>query len=482
MDDLSKASESVLLAPQASRVPSDARIAAGNGLETGLGEGDPRVYLDNRPGLLLQLSASIRAAFENSFFYGRLLRKHFRGKEITPNLVRALFFGLPFTSKEDVVRNYPYGFLAVPRHVPVAYFESSGTTGNTIRSTRGASFFTQADIERDTVRRFSPDLALTPADVVVNALPFALTSSGLGFQRATMAAGAMAVTVDSGSVLSSHVKHMELLKELKATVFIASLPLLYSTLLQMEGLDPKDEFASLRAIQLCGLATMANGKAKIRETFGVPVFDTYGLSEFGATTFTCRAGHMHVHEDDFFFEVIDPRNGEPVGDGVGGEIVITTLTREASPKIRYRTGDFGMLRYGPCACARRAPRLEVKGRLRDAALFGERYRLPIDFEEILYRFPATMGLFRLTYEPLEGEGNRLKVALTVDVDDPNRPGLKREIEAALRPEISPFIDVDLVRVGGAQPGLVDQARFANVRTVKSAMFDDRRPQEWLVTY
>lgn len=443
---------------------------------------DPRAYLDSRPELLCHLTASIKTAFERSFFYGRLFRKHFRGKEITPDLLRGVFFSLPFTSKEDVVRNYPYGFLAVPQHAPVAYFESSGTSGNTIGSTRSASFFTRADIERDVARRFSPDLALSAGDVVVNALPFALTSSGLGFQQATMAAGAMAVTVDSGSMLSSHVKHIELLKELKATVFITSLPLLYSTLLQMEGLDARTELSSLRAIQLCGLATMANGKAKISAKFGVPVFDTYGLSEFGATTFTCRAGHMHVHEDDFFVEVIDPRDGEPVGDGVGGEIVVTTLTREASPKIRYRTGDFGMLHYRRCECGRSAPRLDIKGRLRDAALFGERHRLPIDFEEILYRFPETTGLFRLRYEPIEGEGNRLKVGVTVDVDDPNRPGLQSEIETVLRTEISPLIDVELVRVGGAQPGLVDQSKFANVRTVKSAMIDDKRPQEWLVTY
>jgi phenylacetate-CoA ligase len=446
------------------------------------GRVDARTYLESRPAATELLGESIKAAFERTFFYGRLFRKQFRGKAITPDVVRELFFNLPFTSKEDVVRNYPNGFLAVPIAEVAAYFESSGTSGNTIHSTRSASFFTRADLERDVRRRFSPDLAVAKGDVVLNALPFALTSSGLGFQQACLAAGALAVTVDSGSMLSSHVKHIELLKELKATVFISSLPLVYSTLLQMDGTDPKAEFATLRAIQLCGLATMANGKAKIRSTFGVPVFDTYGLSEFGATTFTCRESHMHVHEEDFFFEAINPRDGELVADGVGGEIVITTLTREGSPKIRYRTGDFGILHYGPCACGRAAPRLEVKGRLRDVAQFGERFRLPIDFEEIIHRFPATTGLFRLVYEPIEGEGTRVRAALTVDVDDPNRPGLKAEIEEALRAEISPMIEVELVRVGGSQVSLLDQSKFANVRTVKSAMLDDKRPQEWLVTY
>jgi phenylacetate-CoA ligase len=443
---------------------------------------DARHYLETQPGMAELLAESIKTAFERTFFYGRLFRKQLRSKPVTTEFVRESFFNLPFTSKEDVVRNYPNGFLAVPITEVAAYFESSGTSGNTIHSTRSASFFTRRDLDRDVERRFSPDLAVAQGDVVVNALPFALTSSGLGFQQASLAAGALAVTVDSGSMLSSHVKHIELLKELKATVFISSLPLVYSTLLQMDGNDPKGEFPGLRAIQLCGLATMANGKAKIRSTFGVPVFDTYGLSEFGATTFTCRDGHMHVHDKDFFFEVINPRDGELVADGVGGEIVITTLTRQGSPKIRYRTGDWGILHFGACTCGRGTPRIEVKGRLRDVAQFGERFRLPIDFEEIVHRFPATTGLFRLVYEPIEGEGTRLRATLIIDVDDPNRPNLKAEIEDTLRSEISPATNVELVRVGGAQPALLDQSKFANVRTVKSAMLDDKRPQEWLVTY
>src|SRR5260221_14040049 len=99
-------------------------------------EADARTYLDARPRQRELLGQSVAGAFERTFFYGRLFRKHFRGKQMTPELVRELFFGLPFTSKEDVVRNYPNGFLAVAPQAPVAYFESSGTSGNTIHSTR----------------------------------------------------------------------------------------------------------------------------------------------------------------------------------------------------------------------------------------------------------------------------------------------------------------------------------------------------------
>ena len=431
------------------------------------------------------LAKSLEHAFTRTQFYGRLFRKHLRSKPIDGDSVAEIFFDLPFTSKEDVVRTYPYGFLAVDRKHIAAYFESSGTTGNTVHSTKGASFFTQGDISKDVPRRFSPDLGINESDVVLNALPFALTSSGLGFQQATLAAGACGVTVDSGSILSSHLKHLDLMKELNVTIFVTSLPLLYSTLLLMEGRDPRTEFPSLRAIQLCGLATLRRGQAKIAASFGVPVFNTYGLSEFGATTFGCRDGHMHIHDDAFFVEIMDPRTGEASEDGKGGEIIVTTLTREASPKIRYRTGDFGYIEKGACSCGRSSPRLVVKGRIRDVALFAEGFRLPIDFEECIYDFPETTGLYRLRYEALENSASkeqRTKATVTLDVADPNAAGLHQRIEQRLKADVTSDVTAHLVRTGGAQAGILDQQRFASVRTVKSAILDDGRPQEWLVTY
>ena len=437
------------------------------------------------PGGLEKLAASIERARTSTFFYKRLFRKHLRDEEWEKDLP-SRFGRLPFTSKEDVVRNYPDGFLSVAMRDVALYCESTGTSGNTLGSTKGASFYTSGDLERDADRRFSPDLEIGPDDVVANALPFALTSSGICFQMAARSKGAAVINLDAGSILSSPTKHIEIISSLRATVLIGSLPLLYSSLVALDGEDPKERFSSLRAVQLCGLPTLPNGKKKISEIFGVPVYDTYGLSEFGATTFTCSHGEMHVFEDDFLIEVIDPRTGIPVGDGVGGEIVITTLSRQGSPKIRYRTSDFGILEYSSCSCGRSAPRLTVKGRLRDAAQFGERFRLPIDFEEVLFRFPETTGLYRLTYEPAEQSRNELQSAIVaarvvVDVNQPNEQ-LRRQIEQALHDAIGANISVELVKVGEATPELVNQKMYTSVRTIKSASFNDQRPTEWLVTY
>jgi phenylacetate-CoA ligase len=443
--------------------------------------------LSKRPGGAEKLAASIETAKNSTFFYKRLFRKHFR-EPVSPADVLDRFVQLPFTSKEDVVRNYPDGFLGVPMRDVALYCESTGTLGNTLGSTKGASFYTEADLTLDAERRFSADLQIVPDDIVVNALPFALTSSGVCFHMAARQKGATVINLDSGSLLSSPTKHIEIIADLKATVLICSLPTLYSTLLSTEGEAAKDKFSALRAVQLCGLATLSNGKKKIAQLFGVPVFDTYGLSEFGATTFTCTNGHMHVFEEHFVIEIIDPRSGSNVGDGIGGEIVITTLTRQGSPKIRYRTADFGIMEYAPCACGRHEPRLTVKGRLRDAAQFGERFRLPIDFEEIIHRFPETTGLYRLIYAPLDQAaeaasdgGGIVSARIVVDVTEP-REDLKQKMESALRFEIGSHITVELTATGGATPELLSQKMYSSVRTVKSAVFDDRRPTEWLVTY
>jgi phenylacetate-CoA ligase len=437
------------------------------------------------PGGVEKLAACIDHARSSTFFYKRLFRKHFRDDGWQAG-IRDKFARLPFTSKEDVVRNYPDGFLSAPLRDIAMYCESTGTSGNTIGSTKGASFYTNVDLERDAERRFSPDLEIGPDDVVANALPFALTSSGICFQMAARGKGAAVINLDAGSVLSSPAKHIEIISSLKATVLICSLPLLYSALIALDGADPKQSFGALRAIQLCGLPTLANGKKKISETFGVPVYDTYGLSEFGATTFTCAHGHMHVFEEDFFIEIIDPRTGIPVADEVGGEIVVTTLNRQGSPKIRYRTADFGILQYSTCACGRSSPRLTVKGRLRDAAQFGERFRLPIDFEEVLYRFPETTGLYRLTYAPAEQSGSDPQSAIVAArvVADANQPSeeLRQQIEQAYREAIGANVTVELVKPGEATPELVSQKMYSTVRSIKSASFNDQRPTEWLVTY
>lgn len=433
--------------------------------------------------MIEQLNTAVTQAHRDTFFYSRLFRKAIVRAPSTDSADYIKWFqALPFTSKDDVVKNFPNGFRSSSVKQPALYCESSGTSGSTVHSTRSASFYTKADIVRDLKLRYSPDLKLTSEDVVLNSLPMAYTSSGIMFQMAAMEAGAMVICADGGSLLSSQLKHIDSLRDLGCTVLVSSLPLMYSTLLLAEGKDPKEEFPKLRAIQLCGLPTLLAGTTKISQMFGVPVFNTYGLSEFGAVTYTCEHGHMHVC-DEFYVEIINPRNGDTVEDDVGGEIVITTLSREGSPKIRYRTGDFGFLKDpAECACGRHSPRLVVKGRLRDAAQFGDKFRLPTDFEEHILAQPDTTGLYRLTYKPLPGDKNEVTVHISADVLHPEDKTTAEAITAAVKAHITEHVVVETVPVGKSIPELMDQSRFSNIRSAKTAFLDDQRPQEWLVTY
>jgi phenylacetate-CoA ligase len=435
----------------------------------------------------VKLANSIEFAKEKSFFYKRLLRKVLR-EPMSPDAVLEKFGSLPFTSKEDVIRNYPSGFLCVEANRIALYCESSGTSGNTVGSTKSASYFTAEDLNLDTGRRFSPDLRPTSNDVIANTLPFALTSSGIGFFMAAKAAGTAVVNLDAGSVLSSPRKHLDVMGALNVSILVCSQPFLYSTMVMLDGQDIRSLLPSLRAVQLCGLATLPNAKRKIQRIFGVPIFDTYGLSEFGATTHTCRDGHMHVYEEDFLVEIIDPRTGTPHPPGTGGEIVVTTLTRQASPKLRYRTGDFGIMGFGRCSCGRDFPRLTVKGRLRDAAQFGSRFRLPIDFEEVIHEFDEPTGLYRLHYVPDAsssprevGAANVVRARVVVDSTDLSA-SLQSRMEARMTEEFGPVVSVELVAPGKSTRGLFDDALYSSVRTIKSATFADERPTEWLVTY
>jgi phenylacetate-CoA ligase len=439
-------------------------------------------YEKSNPQIVDQLVETIRYVHQNCPFYKRLLTKRLRNHELNEGFVREFFTKIPFSSKEDVVRNYPDGFLAVPRSEVVAYFESSGTSGNTVGSTRSVSCFTQKDLERDLNRRYSKHLGLSRDDIVAVALPYALTSSAYCFHRAAQESGAMTIGLDSGSVLSSHQKHLEIIKGIGVTVLVCSMPLVYSTMVEAAKESLEEWFGSVRAVQLCGVSTMRNGMRKISEKFKAQVYNTYGLSEFGATTHTCEFGNMHVYDTDFYIEVIDLRTGDLVEDEhQGGEIVITTLTREASPKLRYRTGDFGFLSTETCQCQSSSPILRVKGRLKDAVKLGERFWMPIDFEEILMADEKTTGMYKLVYEPKEnGEGVMIKVS--ADVQDVHDPELKERLLAQFHERISKDIALELNRTGMTHEEFLDQSKYSAIRSMKTISLDDRRPEEWLVSY
>jgi phenylacetate-CoA ligase len=388
------------------------------------------------------------------------------------------FAALPLTTKEDTQRHYPFGFLGVPLHKAVAYHESSGTaTGDINRSSRTAAFSTAGDIERDLARRTAGALKLKPGDMVFNALPYAYTSSGIQFHLAAHRAGAMVIAADNGSHMSPFRRQLDLIRRLNPTVIVTSYPFVYTTLMSVLRIDAA-EFSRLRAVQLCGMAISKNAAAKISELLNkVPVYQTYGMSEFGALTYTCERGTIHVCDSDFYVELLNPKTLEPVDEGAGGEIVLTTLRHEGSPKVRYRTGDIGRLRHIRCACGSHSPSLAVLGRLKDLVELDSHRVLVSDIENVICAFPWTSGMFK---PELTSDGS---LHVTVDVDDAHVEQGAPILQNSLKEHLGVPIGVTCVKTGQARREVVAPVDAnVGVKSLQSVEGWDARSRGWLVTY
>ena len=378
--------------------------------------------------LLQKINKTIKYCNDNVEFYQRKLKKI-----IDVDGVKSLeeFEMLPFTTKDDVKKNYPFGLKGAELKDIVAYNESSGTSsGDVNRSSRSASFYTKNDVEKDIERRTNGDLKFSKEDIVFVALPYALTTSGLHFHMAASRKGAMVINADNGSQMANIRKQVDLIRRLNPSVIITSYPFLISTMFYVLGVSIS-ELTNLRAIQLCGMSTSQNGKIKIGKIFNdVKVYDTYGMSEFGAITSSCDCGNAHIN-DDFYVEIINPKSLEKVEENVGGEIVITTFEREGSPKIRYRTGDVGKMSSKKCGCGRNSETIEVTGRLKDLFVInGKRFNLN-DIENVLYQKEEVAGM----YKPVIAKE---KVELTVDILSDNY----EEVAASLKKDFSEKLEIE----------------------------------------
>lgn len=424
-------------------------------------------------GDVASLNDTIKYCMENVDFYKRLLKKVVRDGRVK---TLEEFREIPFTTKEDVQKYYPFGFLGTSLENVCAYNESSGTSGgDSNRSSRVASYSTKNDLDLDLRRRTAGDLKFNKNDIIFNALPYAYTSSGINFHLAALNAGAMVIPADNSSMLSSFRKQVDVIRRINPTIIITSYPYIYITLFKMLKI-PVEELSNLRAVQLCGMATSREGKRKISKFFnGVPVYDTYGMSEFGAITSSCNFGHAHVNEE-FYIEIINPKTLEWAEDGTGGEIVITTINREGSPKIRYRTGDIGKLYTSGCECGRKSPRLEVLGRLKDLIEIGNRRFVLSDFENVFYKHEAVTGM----YKPEFLDDDSIKI--TIDVESGDKEKIAQELKEMALSELNLEMEFECVDVGQARRELLAQTGKGTVKSLQSIDGADRRNQEWLVTY
>lgn len=364
---------------------------------------------------------------------------------------------LPFAHKTDLRENYPFGLLAVPREEIVRVQASSGSHGKPT-----VVGYTRADLDSWTelMARSMTMAGVRPGMLIHNANGYGLFTGGLGFHQGGERIGATVVPVSGGQTA----RQAMLIRDFGANVLVAtpSYSLVIAQALQDAGVAPEDNALELG---LFGGEPWTEGlRTKIDSALGIKAINFYGLSEMcgpGVATecLTARDG-LHVQEDHFLVEVIDPADGTPVPYGTDGELVFTTLTKEALPLIRYRTGDLGAITIEPCACGRTTARLIRLGGRRDDMMIIRGVNLyPSQVEQIMLAADGVGPHYRLILER-PGPMDELTLECEPSALDGDRAGLRQTLEKNLKEGTGVRITVSVV-----EPGSVPRSEGKAVRVV-----------------
>lgn len=373
---------------------------------------------------------------------------------------------LPFTTKNDLREHYPYGFLAVPRDEIVRMHSSSGTTG---RAT--VIFHTIGDIDRwaNLVARSMYMTGARRSDVFQNTMGYGLFTGGLGFHYGAEKIGMMVIPSGPGN----SPRQIALMREFETTAIhiLPSYALHLLDVFDELNLDPKKD-VKLR-LAFIGAEPHSEGmRKKIEESYGLSAYNSYGLSEMNGpgVAFECpEKNGMHVWEDAFFLEVIDPNTLKPLPEGMDGEIVFTTLTREGMPLIRYRTRDLASIYPGKCPCGRTHRRISrIKGRDDDMLIIKGVNVFPVQIETALMKFPEIGRNYQIILETKEHMDEMLiDVEVLTPADDMRiYERLRQRITEALKDEILFTPRVNLV-----QPGSISRAEGKAIRVIDKRQKD-----------
>jgi phenylacetate-CoA ligase len=295
-----------------------------------------------------------------------MYRKKFDGVKLKPDDIRNLddVERIPFTVKEDLRDAYPYGLVASPLSEVLELHASSGTTGHPTTCA-----YTKNDLEvwSKVMARIYASAGTKKGDVVQNAYGYGLFTGGLGFHYGALEIGATVLPIAAGETE----RQIRLAKEYGTTV-LACTPT-YAVYLGeyakgKMGINPSENLKW--RIGLFGAEAWSEElRERIEETLGLEAFDIYGLSEIigpGVSVECTEHDGLHIYEDHFLAEIIDPKTGRKVKEGEVGELVLTTLTREATPLLRFRTGDLTAFTSEECACGRKMGKMgRVFGRADD---------------------------------------------------------------------------------------------------------------------
>ncbi|NLG83076.1 MAG: phenylacetate--CoA ligase [Firmicutes bacterium] len=406
---------------------------------------------------LKQLNLSIARAKNAPFYRSRGLREVKSLEELQE---------IPFTTKQDLRDGFPYGFLAVGLNEVVRLHSSSGTTGNPT-----VVFHTATDIDQwaNLVARCMYMTGVRPGDVFQNTMGYGLFTGGLGFHYGAEKLGVLTIPIGPGNS-----KRQIWFMQKFGTTVVHILPSyamhLYSIVEEL-GIDPKADL-KLRIAFIGSEPHSDEMRRQIERLWGVKAYNSYGLSEVcgPGVAFECpEQNGMHIWEDSFIVEIVDPATGRVLPDGEEGELVLTTLQREAMPLLRYRTGDLTRILPGRCPCGRTHRRIErIKGRTDDMLIVNGVNIFPIQIERTIMRVPG-VGKNYLIEIHEERHMDRLHVKVEVDREVfhgtlAELTGLKERLTEELKTELTVTPVVSICEPGSLPVSEGKAKRVVDLRT------------------
>ncbi len=380
-----------------------------------------------------RLRATVRHCMDSPFY-----KRRFAECGLTPDDIRtpADLYKIPFTTKQDLRDTYPFGIASVPLDQCVRLHSSSGTTGNPT-----VILHTARDLDQwaEAVARCLWMVGCRPDDVFQNTSGYGMFTGGLGFQYGAEKLGMLTVPAAAGNTL----RQLKFFTDFGTTV-VHAIPSyagrLYEVMCQ-QGIDPRRD-TKLRTLVIGAEPHSEDTRRRIEEMLGVKAYNSFGMSEMcgPGVAFECpEQNGMHIWEDYYIVEIVNPDTLEPVPDGEVGELVLTTINREAMPLLRYRTRDLTRILPGSCPCGREHKRLDrMKGRSDDMIILKGVNIFPIQIETILMKYPELASDYLITLETRDDND-----VMTVEVEFKNEylddyaklQMLEKEITRRLRDEI-----------------------------------------------
>ncbi len=418
---------------------------------------------DLRKSQLQNLVKTVEKVYKKVPFY----REKFDTAGVKPGDIQSIedISKLPFTTKDEMRRTYPYGLLAVEESDIVEVHTSSGTTGTPV-----VDAYTIGDIETwsESTARTLAMAGTEKGDVVQNAYGYGLFTGGLGIHYGARRIGANVIPISAGNTK----RQIITMRDFRSNILTCtpSYSLFLGEVAREEGID----LTKLALKAGCfGAEPWSDGmRVEIEKKLNIPAFDIYGLTEIigpGVSSECEEKEGLHINEDLFYPEIIDPVSGKVLDDGEKGELVLTTLTKEGTPVIRFRTRDITYLIREKCSCGRTNVRMHrLLGRTDDMLIIRGVNVFPSQIEQVLMKIEETEPHYEIIIDRAAGSLDEVEIRVEVEQsffsdETKNLEIIREKIESKMKTELGIGVQVKLVEPKSIERSLGKAKRVIDKR-------------------